>query len=691
MVHSHRSSMTRLHTVLILGLVSLSTGVPHGRHRAEDVELSPASAHLAVEVEPEGAAEQVLKPLNGIDPSMVELTARGEMIRREVGTKAEMKSSDDPADISQDGAVTVVAPAQTKSEELKLEELTEECMMDEPTAECMEKFGSYGVRKMFTESFANIEKLEYTRPGWMSHPEVQKKKLFELTLPGTVSSGTYAIIGEDATAAGMQPYGIVSQNLNFYQQLELGVRLFDIRVAYSSEASLVYISHGALMIPLATALKDMQRFLQEHDREVIFLDVRKDDNADGLNLKPLLEEEASNTRVPGQLVHEAIACELKEMLVTYKTLAKLPGNEFAENPSVGALTDLGARVVYFWNSQQVLCTTFNECMQTPGWYPKDTQGGFLFAFGPPFVLGTRVNVTGGRDTARMIEPACHLHSGFYTKDDQPEHLIKKMQTFAEDMKSKTMETRPKCFPASGALPDIHEPTLWYTMDAFVTPTEEEEAAQSDRMRGVKAIYTRGEGFTVRTEAERTNYLVLSWFLKRSNQEQFTKPNGIMMEFAGAGAVSIIRIIEAQQGRPECGWAIYCKESGSCWADTLLGKEDTCLPEEQVLQKLKEHADGKTVKTKWFLYMTVCVCACMVLVFLCGGMSFYIKLLTKKKPKEAEQSLIGDQPDQIPDDVSEPDSVPSEPEERPVSAAEAAAAKGAGAAAAAADSDDDTAP
>jgi len=574
------------------------------------------------------------------------------------------KSLDDPADITQDGAVTVVAPANSKSEQLKLEELTEECMQDNPTSECMEKYGSYGVRKMFTETWANIKKLEYPRPGWMSHPEVQKRKLFELTLPGTVSSGSYAIIGEDSTAAGMAPYGVVSQNLDFYQQLQLGIRLFDIKVAYSTEASLVYISHGALMIPLATALKDMRRFLEEHEREIIVLDVRKDENAAIGHLKPLLEEESTNTRVPGQLVHEAIQCEMKEMLVTYKTLGKLPGNEFAENPTVSALTDLGAHVVYFWHSQQVLCTNFNDCIGTPGWYPSDRTGGYPFAFGPPFEMGKRVNATGGRTTARMIEPACHSHSSFYTKDDQPEQLIKKMKVFVEDIKAKVLETRPKCFPVASALPDIHTPTLWYTMDAFVTPTEEEQASQSDRMRGVKAIYTRGEGFTVRTEAERTNYLILSWFLKKNNQEQFTKPNGIMMEFVGSAASGVMRIIEAQQGRPECGWAIYCVDSGSCWADTLLGPEDTCLAEADVLKKLKDHASPEEEKTSYWFYMTVCGCVGVGLFFLGGGLSFYLGFHNQPKPKEAEQSLVDND-----GQISEPDSCPSEPELRPEGAPE----------------------
>merc|ERR1740138_1860489 len=132
----------------------------------------------------------------------------------------------------------------------------------------------------------------------------------------------------------------------------------------------------------------------------------------------------------------------------------------------------------------------------------------------------------------------------------------------------------------------------YTFDGYVTFTEEEESVQAERMRGVKAIYTRGEGYTARTDSERANYLLLTWFLKKANQELFTKPNIILFEFVGSAAVPILRIIEAMQSRPECGYAIYCKDTGSCWADTMLGAEDKCISEDDVLKKLQEHADGE---------------------------------------------------------------------------------------------------
>merc|ERR1719253_128925 len=182
---------------------------------------------------------------------------------------------EDPAEVKTDGIVTVVSPAQSDSEMSKLEELTEECMHEEPTAECMEKFGSYGIRRLYTESWDNVKSLGYRRQGWMSHPGVQKRKLFEVTLPGSANSGTYAITQDAQVEKGTAPYGVVAQNFDFYHQLELGIRAFDIKVAYSPENKLVYISHGALMIPVATVLRDMRRFLEEHEREVVVLDVTK--------------------------------------------------------------------------------------------------------------------------------------------------------------------------------------------------------------------------------------------------------------------------------------------------------------------------------------------------------------------------------------------------------------------------------
>jgi hypothetical protein len=637
--------------------VIIATGQQHGRPSRHKIVKGLAS----LEVEEPPFVPSLLQDAGGLNKSDAELhiSARGDLMRREAADlegadaagQVSRKKVKGPSDLESDGEVEVVAPAHTESEQTKLEELTEECMMEEPTAECMEKFGSYGVRKLYTESWENVQKLNYRRPGWMSHPNVQKKRIFELTLPGTANSGTFAITGEDALVAGAAPFGVVGQNFDFYQQLEMGIRAFEINVAYSNEAKLVYISHGSLMMPLATALRDMRRFLEEHEREVIFLDVRKDQTADASHLKPLTEEDKATDRIPGQLVHEAVACELKEMLASYAVLTQLPTNEQAENPTVGALTDVGGHVVYFWETQQVLCTSFTECVRTPGWRPKSTiEGAGDFAFGPPQELGKRVNATGGRKTARIIEPGCMSHSFFYTKDENPNRLMKKVKEFAKAQKAKTEASRPLCYPTGHEFPVEHTPTLMYTIDGYVTPTPEEQQVQNDRMRGVKAIYTRGEGFTVRTEAERVNYLLLSWFLKKDNQEVFKKPNVILFEFVGSAAMNILRVIEAMQARPECSFAIYCKASGSCWAQTLLDAKDTCRPEEDVLKELKEHANGKEDTTKWVIYVSivvgsilgfcVCVACCAKVVSIMKG---------PRKAKEVEEPLTDQADDQKDDD------------------------------------------
>merc|ERR1719408_1068999 len=112
------NSINSLSTTGMMLLVSLVTGVPHGRG-----DLGPSS-HLAVEV-PDKDHKHV-----------VEILQHGDIVRREAAAAAsahtalaEQKVSDAPvtdgADITQDGAVTVVQPANSKSEQLKLEELTE--------------------------------------------------------------------------------------------------------------------------------------------------------------------------------------------------------------------------------------------------------------------------------------------------------------------------------------------------------------------------------------------------------------------------------------------------------------------------------------------------------------------------------------------------------------------------------------
>jgi hypothetical protein len=306
------------------------------------------------------------------------------------------------------------------------------------------------------------------------------------------------------------------------------------------------------------------------------------------------------------------------MLVTYAALEKLPDKEWGENPTVGALTDINAHVVYFYSGQQVLCTKYEECRDTPGWYPSDVQNGkYPFPFGPPLALGTRYQVAhGGRHGDHVLEPGCMAHSDRWTKGEKPEDLLENIKTWTLGMITRTAEFRPVCFPFGAPIPEMHKPTLFYVLDGWVTASPEEKVVQQDRMRGIKALYTRGEGYTVKTDAERTNFLLLTWFLKLMNQQTFTRPNAIMMEFAGSAMMPIIRIIESQQNRPECGWAIHCKASGSCWADTLLGEENKCIPEGLVLKTLVEHADGKKDTTAWVIYATIMLTTALLLQCLC---------------------------------------------------------------------------
>merc|ERR1719506_795090 len=116
----------------------------------------------------------------------------------------------------------------------------------------------------------------------------------------------------------------------------------------------------------------------------------------------------------------------------------------------------------------------------------------------------------------------------------------------------------------------------------------------------------------------------------------------MLEFASSAMMPIIRIIEAMQNRPECGWAIFCKDSGSCWADTLLGPEDKCLPEAGVLKKLTTHADGAEDTTYWVIYATISMATVVVLCFLSAITKFIAKTLQgPAKPKGGEDIAEGE--------------------------------------------------
>lgn len=265
------------------------------------------------------------------------------------------------------------------------------------------------------------------------------------------------------------------------------------------------------------------------------------------------------------------------------------------------------------------------------------------------MVGERKNqgfqsLTGNRTA---IEPACIAHSHWYTEDNNPEELHRKIKEFSEDLTGKTKSHMPTCYPQGEELPLPHRPSVWYMVEAYPTPTPVEASKEGEQMRGIKAIYTRGEGVTFRSNSERTNFLMLNWYLKKNNQPVFGQPNAIMFEFVSSAMMPIIRIIEMEQGRPECGWALFCMDSGSCWGDTLLGEDDYCISEEAVERILEGHAMGGLnwnvygFKNEYCIYITVGI---LSLCAMCGIVGLIQYAMRAYKIPIPGESMVEDAPE-----------------------------------------------
>ncbi|CAC5419438.1 PI-PLC X domain-containing protein 2,PI-PLC X domain-containing protein 3 [Mytilus coruscus] len=127
--------------------------------------------------------------------------------------------------------------------------------------------------------------------NWMSRlPEhLHTVPLNQLAIPGSHNSYSYDLdtnseIGPDK--ADIRPFismfgdmgksvmkeWSVTQYLTFRQQLEHGVRYFDLRVASRKDKEGIFFLHSLYGMPVASGLDEIKSFLDEHPKEIILLD-----------------------------------------------------------------------------------------------------------------------------------------------------------------------------------------------------------------------------------------------------------------------------------------------------------------------------------------------------------------------------------------------------------------------------------
>lgn len=145
---------------------------------------------------------------------------------------------------------------------------------------------------------------------WMSDPAVQTRTLEQIVLPGTHDSGTNSLTfqlsqipysniaflwqlnpgqappgfpGSAPYYVGPALYDFVfqlvkdtaqAQDQPLLQQLQGGIRYFDLRVYWDTNANDLYIQHGLRGAPLSEILQDVGSFVSQSDgKELVFLEV----------------------------------------------------------------------------------------------------------------------------------------------------------------------------------------------------------------------------------------------------------------------------------------------------------------------------------------------------------------------------------------------------------------------------------
>lgn len=131
--------------------------------------------------------------------------------------------------------------------------------------------------------------------NWMNLlPEETKNKSFidNVILPGTHDSGAYKIDWQNSLNKSVFPltslggkipglnHGIekwtVTQNLDINDQLNHGIRLFDLRVSYNKDDNKFYIAHTLVTEKLEPMLLDFKKFLDQHPSEAVVINIKPD-------------------------------------------------------------------------------------------------------------------------------------------------------------------------------------------------------------------------------------------------------------------------------------------------------------------------------------------------------------------------------------------------------------------------------
>eukprot|EP00929_Paragymnodinium_shiwhaense_P054740 TRINITY_DN27433_c0_g1_i2.p1 TRINITY_DN27433_c0_g1~~TRINITY_DN27433_c0_g1_i2.p1 ORF type:complete len:662 (-),score=151.88 TRINITY_DN27433_c0_g1_i2:456-2441(-) len=468
------------------------------------------------------------------------------------------------------GLVKVVAPVTDETSRDILEERGKACMQEMTINDCMSRVGSYGIRRLWTFPYDQVQALGYERPNWMANDVVQQKQFLSVPLPMSHASSAFEVFNEFFHNLGKGASApVLRQTYDIYQQLRLGVRALDVGVAVNTLNKHLYGANGLLTVSLARVLADVDRFLSENPKEVVMLDFKKatwlHPESESYGSLELLEaEESDDKKIPGQMVHQLVFDYLEAHIADYAKLSEISADYVFGSPLVKQLVEADARVMYFWEGQQVLCRSLTSCKRTPGWQAHEV--GQPFAFGPPMLIGSRQAASGATSRVAM-EPLCMNPSERLTMTDDPVLLVTLLRQFSTATRNvTTAHGGPKCYPADTEVPKEQDPPLVNRVDAYLSTTPYHIEQMETLFRSESEIFAHGEALTHRSAAEHVNYLMLVWYFDKGQKQVYAKPNVIATDHVHPAIVH--RIVDGAQEAAECGYTMHCRDTGSCFAQNL---------------------------------------------------------------------------------------------------------------------------
>jgi len=523
----------------------------------------------------------------------------------------------------------------SKSKIIKLTAAQEACLGGDSLMDCWQMYGSYGNRRMKAEYFNILKTLGLLNENWMSSLQVQARRLYNLTLPGTHMSAMYA---EEGTPGEEGGYGVITQSLTITEQLMIGVRALDIRVSWDIANQQAMASSGTNARPLLPLLLEVQQFLEQYPTEIVMLNVRLDQDPNAAAaVAPLLALDLDTTKVPGWTFHQIMNATFGSMLINAASLSDLPNDNTTlsypdqiQNPLVATLVDAGLNVLYFYQGQQVMCYDVAGCSSTPGYIPGNASAGIVIA---PLAPGTREqryvqNSNPQNETA--VEPGCIITSSDTFKDWNPFALIRDAEEWVNSDTSQIPWIAPPCLSREVEKPTWSAPPFFFSLEIALAYNASDVAATQallakQPLPNYSAVFSRGEGFTQRSPAEHLNFLVLAWLMKQGWAQMYTMPNVIFVDYAMP--IFVQRIIEPMQGHQDCGWAVSCVVTGSCWALSKLAGGGHCNSEggmQLILTALQNEAaisrgNGHIYAGEfepWVFLATIGISALIIALFCC---------------------------------------------------------------------------